>query len=234
MSSTSISVIIADAQTLTRNGLAKTLEPTKEIEIMAITGCISELTLLCNRHQPDVIIMSAAMPCVDNMKPYRYITDQFPHVPVIVLADDNDAETIVAMNTSGEFAWLYKSATEEKIVATILAVHKGTYKNELYNGYGTSAVNRALLDALTPREKEMLTYFGADLTAKEIAAIQNLSIRTIEGHKEKIKEKLRVKGSGLLAIYALLQNTYLPTLLYWTMLLFTNGNPDTILADITA
>ena len=232
MSSTTISVIIADAQTLTRNGLAKTLEPTKEIEIMAVTGCISELTLLCNHHQPDIIMMSAAMPCVDNMKPYRYITDQLPHVHVIILADDNDAETIVAMNTSGEFAWLYKSATEEKIVATIFAVHNGTYKNKVYNGYGTSALNPALLGTLTPREKEILTYLGSDLTAKEIAALQNVSPRTIEGHKEKLKEKLQVKGPGLLAIYALLQNTYLPTLMCWAMLLLTNGNPDTIFTDI--
>jgi hypothetical protein len=67
-----------------------------------------------------------------------------------------------------------------------------------------------------------------------IADIQKVSRRTIEGHMEKLKEKLRVKGSAGLAIYALIHNTYLPTLLYWAMLLFTSDGPDTILIDATA
>jgi len=84
-------------------------------------------------------------------------------------------------------ALFYKSATQEKIVTTIEAVHARTYKNELYNGYRTNAVNIALLKTLTPKEKEILPLFGIDLTAKEIAAKKNASPRTIEGHKEKLK-----------------------------------------------
>ena len=234
MSARSISLMIADAQTLTRNGLAKTLESIKEIEITAITGCSNELVGLCHCSQPDVIIINAAMPAVDNIRLCRYITDEFAGVHVIILADDNDAANIIDMKTSGEFAWLYKSATAEKIVATILSVHKGTYVNERHNGCPTNEINRSRLDGLTAREKEMLTFFGADLTAKEIAAMHHISPRTIEGHKEKLKEKLQVKGSAGLALYALLYNTSLPSLMYWAMLLFTNGNPETILADMAA
>ena len=229
-----ITVIIADPRTITRNGLAKTLESIQEIQVIATTACSNELVSFCDRHQPDIILISANLPSVNNRKPYRHITEEFPGIPVIIVADDNDAETIIAMKTAGEFAWLYTSATEEKIVATIQAVHEGTYKKELYNGYGTNVVNRALLNTLTAKEKEMLVFFGTDLTAKEIAAKQNVSPRTIEGHKEKLKGKLQVEGSVGLAIYALIHNTYLPTILYWVMLLFTNDNSDTILTDLAA
>ncbi len=138
------------------------------------------------------------------------------------------------MNASGEFAWLYKSANEEKIVTTIQAVQQRTYKKEVYNGYGTNAVNAALLETLTAREKEMLTFFGTDLTAKEIAAKQKVSLRTIEGHKEKLKEKLQVRGSTGLAIYALIQNTYFAHDIMLDKAALYNTNPHTIFTDITA
>ena len=229
-----ISIIIADAHIIPRNGLAKTLEARKEIHIAATTGDCEALISLCCDHQPDIIMISASMPGINNTKPYRHLAAEFPGTGVIIMADDSDAETIIALKTTGEFAWLCKSATEEKIVATIEAVHEGRYKKELYNGDGTNAVNRALLQTLSPREKELLSFFGTDLTAKEIAAKVNVSRRTIEGHKEKLKEKLQVKGSAGLAIYALIYNTYLPTLLYWVMLLFTGDTSEVLLTELPA
>jgi DNA-binding NarL/FixJ family response regulator len=234
MSINPISIIIADAHVIPRNGLAKTLEDSKELHVAATTGDCAELVSLCNHHQPDIIMISAAMPGINNTKSYRHISAEFPGTGIIIMADNNDAETIIALKSAGEFAWLCKSATEEKIAATIQAVHEGKYKKELYNGYVANAVNRALLQTLSPREKEMLTFFGADLTAKEIAAKVNVSRRTIEGHKEKLKEKLQVKGSAGLAIYALIHNTYLPTLLYWVMMLLSTDTPDILLPDLPA
>lgn len=229
-----ISIIIADAHVIPRNGLAKTLEAREEIHIAATTGDCEEIISLCSHHQPDIIMISAAMPGINNTKPYRHIAAEFPETGIIIMADDSDAETIIALKTAGEFAWLCRSATEEKIVATIVAVYEGTYKKEQYNGDGTNAVNRALLQTLSPREKELLAFFVTDLTAKEIAAKVNVTRRTIEGHKEKLKEKLQVKGSAGLAIYALIYNTYLPNLMYWVMLLFTGETPGLLLTELPA
>ncbi len=170
-----ISIIIADAHIIPRNGLAKTLEARKEIHIAATTGDCEDLISLCHDHQPDIIMISAAMPGINNTKSYRHIAAEFPGTGIIIMADDSDAETIIALKTGGEFAWLCKSATEEKIVATILAVHDGTYSKEFYKGYGTNAINRALLETLSSREKSCSLFFSTDLTAKEIAAKVNIS-----------------------------------------------------------
>jgi|ERR1019366_352591 len=102
-----ITLIIADGHTIARNVLAKTLEARKDIEVTAIKGNNEELISLCNRHQPDVVMMGARMPGINNMKPYRNIAAEFPDISVIIMADDNDVETIIAMKTAGEFAWLY-------------------------------------------------------------------------------------------------------------------------------
>lgn len=226
-----ITLIIADAHAITRNGLAKTIEAIAEIEVTAITNNSEELVTLCQQHQPDVVMMGEGMPGINNMKVYRYIAGEFPHIPIIIIVDDNDAATIITMKTAGEFAWLYKSATEEEIIKTIHAVHEGNYKNELYNGYITHAVKTTLPQPLTPREKEILPLFCLDLTAKEIAAKKNLSTRTVEKHKENIMQKLQVKGIAGLVFYAFKNNIYITTLLYWVMPLLSADIPDIILAD---
>ncbi len=231
MPTTPITLIIADTHPITRNGIAKTIEATKEIEVTAITGNSEELECLCRQHQPNAVVVGEGMPCINNMKAYRYIAGEFPHIPVIIIVDDNDAATIITMKTAGGFAWLYKGTTEEEIIKTILAVHEGTYKNELYNGFITHAVKPALPQTLTPKEKEILPLFCLDLTAKEIAAKKNLSTRTVEKHKEKIFQKLEVRGTAGLVLYALKNNIYIATLLYWVMPLFSADVPDIILAD---
>ena len=128
MHATPITVIIADPRTITRNGLAKTLESIQEIQVIATTACSKELVCFCDHHQPDIIMISAAMPGINNTKPYRHLAAEFPGTGIIIMADDSDAETIIALKTAGEFAWLCRSATEEKIVATIEAVYEGRYK----------------------------------------------------------------------------------------------------------
>lgn len=231
MPTASISLIIADAHPITRNGIAKTIEATAEIEVTAITCNSEELECLCRQHQPDVVVVGEGMSRINNRKAYCYIAGEFTHIPVIVIVDDNDAATIITMKTAGEFAWLYKSAKEEEIIKTILAVHEGTYKNELYNGIITHAVKPELSQLLTPKEMEIMPLFCLDLTAKEIAAKKNLSTRTVEKHKEKIFQKLQVKGIAGLIFYALKNNIYIATLLYWVMPLLSADVPDIILAD---
>ena len=61
-----ISIIIADAHIIPRNGLAKTLEAREDIHIAAITGDDEALISLCSHHQPDIIMISAAMPGINN------------------------------------------------------------------------------------------------------------------------------------------------------------------------
>jgi len=57
-----ISIIIADVHIIPRNGLAKTLEAREDIHIAATTGDCEALISLCSHHQPDIMIISAAMP----------------------------------------------------------------------------------------------------------------------------------------------------------------------------
>ena len=231
---TPITLIIADAHAITRNGLAKTLEATAGIEVTAITGNSEEMLSLCHQHQPGVVMMGAGMPAINNTIARQCLSDGFPHIPLIIIVDDHDVATIMAMKTKGDVAWLHKSATEEEIIKTIVAVHEGNYTQELYNGYITNAVKAPLTQQLTPKEKEILPLFCLDLTAKEIAARKNLSTRTIEKHKEKIMSKLQVKGIAGLVIYAVNNNMYIAMLLYWVLFLFSTDVPDLMLPDAWA
>ncbi len=225
-----IILIIADAHIITRNGLAKTIEAATGIEITASTNNSEDLAGLCNLHQPDVVMVGTSMPGANNLEAGRCLAAEFPHIAVIIIIDHNDAETVVAMKTAEEFAWLYKSATEEEIINTIQAVHEGTHKNMTYNGVCVNAVTTPL-PQLTPREKQILSLLCLDLTAKEIAAKENISTRTVEKHKGNIMQKLQVKGVAALVLYALKNNISIINLVYSGILLLSINVPDIIGAD---
>ena len=110
-----ISIIIADAYIIPRNGLAKTLEARKEIHIAATTGDCEEIISLCNHHQPDIIMISAAMPGINNTKPYRHIAAEFPGTDIIIMADDSDAETIIALKTVGSLPGCARALQKKRL-----------------------------------------------------------------------------------------------------------------------
>lgn len=208
-----ITLIIADANILTRNGLAKTLEINKDIEVAALTDNSEELITLCHLHHPDIIILSKE---INSAGVYRQFDEELSNVQMIMMVNDNDGATLMAMKASGVHAYFYKSAGEEEIIKTILGAHEGNINNALYNGNSINEVTPAQ-QLLTSREKELLAHFCLDLTAKEIAAKENLSSRTVEKHKEHIMQKLRVKGVAGMVLYAVRNNIYIASLLCWIM-----------------
>ena len=209
-----ITILIADADILTRNGLAKTLETNKDIVVAALTDNCGELITLCNLHYPDVIILSKE---INSPGLHKQFAEELPGVQIIMMVNDNDGAAVMAMKAGGTHAYFYKSAKEEEILKTIFGVHEGNINCGVYNGYGINAVNAAH-SLLTQREKGLLSHFCRDLTAKEIAAKENLSSRTVEKHKENIMQKLQVKGVAGMVLYAVRNNIYIATLLQWIML----------------
>ena len=155
-----ITILIADADILTRNGLAKTLEPNKDIVVAALTDNSGELITLCTQHHPDVVILSKE---ISSPGVHKQFAEELSNVQIIMMVNDNDGAAVMAMKAGGTHAYFYKNA-------------------------------------------------------KEIAAKENLSSRTVEKHKENIMQKLRVKGVAGMVLYAVRNNIYIAALLYWIML----------------
>lgn len=208
-----IKVAIADDHKIFRSGVINTLTPYENINVIFEADDGEHLLQLIAQQQPDVILMDLKMPNMDGIQATVKVKEKYPHVKIIVLTMYEDDNFIVHLVENGANAYLLKNAEPEEIYEAICTTYeKGFYFNE--------NVNLALLKKvlhknkqqfkptlknevqLNDREQEVLRLICNECTTQEISEQIYLSPRTVEGIRQKLLEKLNVKNSVGLVLYA--------------------------------
>ncbi|MDQ0106390.1 DNA-binding NarL/FixJ family response regulator [Chitinophaga terrae (ex Kim and Jung 2007)] len=208
-----IKVAIADDHKIFRSGVINTLTPYDNIQFIYEADDGLHLLQLMEKELPDVILMDLKMPNLDGIEATVKVREKYPQVKVIILTMYEDDNFIVHLIENGANAYLLKNADPEEIYEAICTSHeKGFYFNE--------NVNLALLKKvlhknkqqfkptlkneiqLNDREREVLKLICNELTTQEISEQVFLSPRTVEGIRQKLLEKINVKNSVGLVLYA--------------------------------
>lgn len=208
-----INVAIADDHKIFRSGVINTLIPYGNINVVFEADDGEHLLEIMLQQEPDVILMDLKMPRMDGIQATVKVKEKYPNVKIIILTMYEDDNFIVHMVENGANAYLLKNAEPEEIYEAICTTFdKGFYFNE--------NVNLALLKKvmqknkqhfkptlkndvqLNERELEVLKLICAELTTQEISEQIFLSPRTVEGIRQKLLEKLSVKNSVGLVLYA--------------------------------
>lgn len=208
-----IKVAIADDHKIFRSGVINTLVPYDNIRFVFEADDGLHLLQHMEQQQPDVILMDLKMPNMDGIEATIKVKEKYPDVKVIILTMYEDDNFIVHLVENGANAYLLKNADPEEIYEAICTTfEKGFYFNE--------NVNLALLKKvlhknkqqfkptlknevqLNDREQEVLKLICQELTTQEISEQIFLSPRTVEGIRQKLLEKLNVKNSVGLVLYA--------------------------------
>ncbi|WP_160711092.1 response regulator transcription factor [Chitinophaga solisilvae] len=208
-----IKVAIADDHKIFRSGVINTLVPYENIRFIYEADDGQHLLQLMEKQQPDVILMDLKMPNMDGIEATVKVKEKYPDVKIIILTMYEDDNFIVHLVENGANAYLLKNADPEEIYEAICTTfEKGFYFNE--------NVNLALLKKvlhknkqqfkptlkneiqLNDREQEVLKLICSEYTTQEISEQIYLSPRTVEGIRQKLLEKLNVKNSVGLVLYA--------------------------------
>lgn len=208
-----IKVAIADDHKIFRSGVINTLTPYANINVVFEAEDGEHLLEIMQEQQPDVILMDLKMPKMDGIQATIKVKEKFPDVKVIILTMYEDDNFIVHLVENGANAYLLKNAEPEEIYEAICTTFdKGFYFNE--------NVNLALLKKvlhknkqqfkptfknevqLSDRELEVLKLICNEFTTQEISEQIFLSPRTVEGLRQKLLEKLTVKNTVGLVLYA--------------------------------
>jgi DNA-binding NarL/FixJ family response regulator len=212
-----IKVIIADDHEIFRDGLRFMLQKQKDIELVAEAEDGRELIEHIKTHSPDVVITDVKMPRMDGTAATRHIAEHYPNVGVIALTMFDEEDLIVDMLEAGAKGYLLKNADKEEIVEAIKSVcnHHPYYckhtSQRLVQLVAKSKFNpykQKEKVEFTEREKDIITYICDGLTNKEIAGKIFLSVRTVEGLRMKIIEKMNVKNTAGIIIYAIKNDLY--------------------------
>jgi DNA-binding NarL/FixJ family response regulator len=214
-----IKVIIADDHEIFRDGLRLMLQKQSEIDLLGEAEDGKELIELIKHLQPDVVITDIKMPRMDGVTAAKHIAEHYPTIGIIALSMFDEEDLIIDMLEAGATGYLLKNADKQEMVDAI----KSVYNNDSYYCQHTSHKLAQLVakskfnpykehikPVFAEREREIIACICEGLTNKEIASKIFLSVRTIEGLRMKILEKMNVKNAAGIIIYAIKNDLYTP------------------------
>jgi DNA-binding NarL/FixJ family response regulator len=208
-----IKIIIADDHKIMREGLKCLLDRLSNVKTIgeADNGRMAlELAIKLN---PDVIVMDVSMPDLNGIEATRQIKKELSSTKVIGLSMHSDKRFVKEMLMAGASGYLLKhNAFEELEHAIHAAVANRVYLSpEItevvvsdYIHKENNITEEADVDRLTHREKEILQLLAEGNTTKDISSHLNISIKTVETHRQNIMEKLNVHSIADLTKYALM------------------------------
>ncbi len=212
-----IKVLIADDHVLYRAGVKTALSTKKDVKVIAEADNGMHLLNMLKMVQPDVILLDIQMPVMDGIGALPEIKKNWPHIKVIMLTMMDDHSMITKLMELGANSYLSKTSDSEIIYEAIKTCFEQEY-------YFNSLTNKALLTNLKQRnnlmpqkiapleahlnDKEMLILklMCEEKSTKEIADIVDLSPRTVEAIRDKLKVKTGSKSTAGLIMYAVKNN----------------------------
>jgi DNA-binding NarL/FixJ family response regulator len=206
-----IKVAIADDHVLFRAGVKTALSMHKDIRMIAEADNGMQLLNLLKHLKPDVILLDIQMPIMDGITTLPEIKKLYPEVKVIMLTMHNDHSMISKLMELGANAYLTKNSDSEVIYEAVRTVHEQEY-------FFNQLTNKALIDGLrlkrqaeaalpmdaklTDKEITILKMMCEEKSTKEIADLVDLSPRTVEAIRDKLKTKTGAKSMAGLVMYA--------------------------------
>lgn len=208
------SVAIADDHTLFRKAIASIINNfgTYKVIIEADNGQ-SLLQQINPQTLPDLVLLDIGMPVMNGFETALQLSTLYPGIKIIALSMQKEDQLILRMFRCGAKGYLLKDSDVEELEFGMNNVlRKGVYVNQfLYRNLISSLQapdtddwlqEKNLLDSLTDKEKDFLREVCQDKPYKQIASDMHMSLRTIDGYRDTLFEKLQVTSRTGLVLFA--------------------------------
>lgn len=209
-----IRLFLVDDHQLVRDGIKSLLAGIEHMEIIGEAQDGKELMNQIGANQPDIILMDISLPGVSGIELTRELSRSYPSIKVLILSMYIHEDFIFNSIKAGAKGYLPKNTSREELVQAIGAINRGeeffgeSISKIIMKSYirqateGEKGGERELL-VLTPREIEILRLFAEGNINKEISDKLDISIRTVETHKNHIMKKLALKSTVEMVKFAI-------------------------------
>jgi DNA-binding NarL/FixJ family response regulator len=208
---TNLRILIADDHAVVRKGLRFLLERQPGMEVAAEAQDGREAVRMAEELNPSIVIMDIAMPLLNGIDATTRIVKRNPKIGVIILSMHSDESYLVRVLTAGAKGYLLKDSAESDIVRAVQAVSQSkpffspAIAQALLEDYMRQLQLRGLQDSydlLTDREKEILQLLAEGKSNKEVAALLNISVYTVETHRANLMQRLNLHSTAEIVLYA--------------------------------
>lgn len=197
-----VHIILAEDHKIVRNGLKALLELESDFTVVDEAEDGLEAIEMVKLHLPEIIIMDIAMPKLNGIEASREILKFNHKIKILVLsayADDGYIEKLTSIGVSG---FLIKQCAPQVLIQAIREIMKG--KTFFSPGIAERADHLGKhLNNLSPREVQVLQSIAEGKANKQVAQDLNISIKTVEKHRQKIMDKLCIHDTAGLTRYAI-------------------------------
>ncbi|MAF15420.1 MAG: DNA-binding response regulator [Marinomonas sp.] len=212
MSRPNIKVLLVDDHVLVLDGLVARLQLESHIEIMGTAKNGEEALQKAQQLAPDVVLMDVSMPVLGGIDAAKRFREELPQIKVLMLSMHHDREYILPLVQSGASGYVLKDVSVNELIMAIDTVFQG-------GTYFSAGASQSLFtmpdkspdalpsanESLTRRELDVLIALTSGHANKEVARRLNISVRTVETHRQNLKNKLGIHTLAGLTKYAIEQ-----------------------------
>lgn len=214
-------ILIADDQGLLRAGLRALLSKESDLKVIGEADNGATALNLAKELSPEVILLDISMPDLDGIEATKRLKKILPEAKVLIITVHEDEGLLQEAIRAGAAGYIVKRAVESELIDAIRAVRRGdmyihpTMTRALLKDFPATGdqANRVEpkrkasnddppVEALTPREIDVLQLIAKGCTNRQMAEILSISVRTVEGHRANLMGKLNLQGRVELVRYA--------------------------------
>jgi two-component system, NarL family, response regulator NreC len=204
-------IVLVDDHAILREGLRALLALEPDIDVVGEAEHGDASVALIEHLQPDIVVTDLSMPGRSGIHVIGMVRQISPRSRVLVLTVHNGEEYIRAALSAGADGYVLKDASRADLLLAIRRVYSGQrhmcaqVAEKIVTGYLGDRIARPdeAPQALTDREREVLTYIALGKSNKRIAMLLALSVKTIEKHRSNFMRKLELHNTVGVTMYAI-------------------------------
>ena len=207
-----IRVLVADDHAIIREGLRVMLGNQPDIEVVGLAANGREAIQFVDEHEPDIAVIDISMPELNGIEAILQMLPRHPHMQVVVLSIHETKPYVYRALKAGARGYLIKETAGLEVVDAVRAVRRGErylsqriadlLMTESFQKLEASTEG-GLLEALSPREREILQLVAEGNTSQEIAELLFISPKSVDTYRSRLMHKIRVADMAGLVKFAI-------------------------------
>lgn len=204
-------ILIVDDHPLVRRGLAELIAHESDMTVCGDADDVENALQLIATRRPDLAVVDLSLKNSNGLDLIRQIKTRFPDVKVLVSSMHDESLYAERVLHAGAMGYINKQLATDKVIEAIRQVHRG----QIYlsaemtsqilhrlQGHPSETLEHPAVQLLSDRELQVFELIGHALSTRQIANRLQLSVKTIETHREHIKGKLNITNSAELTRHA--------------------------------